>query len=135
VSGTHAWHDTTLTAFSQGLHGERTPAVENAAKMCADGEDEAVNLLHRRADRDELVAEEHAARVGHDGHDGERDAGGYEAIFDRGGGTLVGKKRPEQNHRQLLFIRSNVGSRRYQTGKVIDEAFARVKRQVRPTLP
>ncbi|NYG49602.1 hypothetical protein GGD67_007101 [Bradyrhizobium sp. IAR9] len=33
-----ARYDTALTASSNGLDGERTPAVENPAKMCADGE-------------------------------------------------------------------------------------------------
>ena len=82
--------------------------------------DELRELLRRRADRVELVAEENAAGVSYDGHDGKGDASGDQAILDRGGGFLIGKKRPEQNHRQLLMIRSNVGARRYQTGKVID---------------
>jgi hypothetical protein len=33
-----ARYDTTLTASSNGLDGERTPTVEGPAKMCADGE-------------------------------------------------------------------------------------------------
>jgi hypothetical protein len=81
--------------------------------------DEIVELLHGRADRLELVAEEDASRVGHNGDDGERDTGGDQAILDRGGGILIGKKRPEQSHRQLLFVRLNVGSPRYQIGKLI----------------
>jgi hypothetical protein len=85
------------------------------------------DLLRGRADRIELVAEEDAAGVGDDGHDGERNAGGNQAILDRGGSFLIGKKRPEHNHRQLLFIRTNVGTRRYQSSKVIDEALARIK--------
>jgi hypothetical protein len=89
---------------------------------------EMAKLLHGRADRVEFVAEEGIARVGHDGHDGEGDAGGDQAILDRGGTLFIGKKRPEQNHRQLLFIRSNVGARRYQSGKVIGEALARIKK-------
>jgi hypothetical protein len=92
-------------------------------------------LLQRRADGVELVAEEDASRVGHNGHDGECDTGGDQAILDRGGAILIGKKRPEQSHRQLLFIRFNVCSRRYQIGKLIDQALGRIKMQARLTLP
>ncbi|MET4385690.1 hypothetical protein ABIB73_001425 [Bradyrhizobium sp. F1.4.3] len=83
-------------------------------------ESRAGPLLRGRADRGELVAEEDAARVGHNRNDGERDTGGDQAILDRGSAILIGKKRPEQCHRQLLFIRINVGSRRYQSDKLID---------------
>ena len=38
VSSSKARYDTALTASLNGLDGERTPAVENPARMCADGE-------------------------------------------------------------------------------------------------
>jgi hypothetical protein len=90
-------------------------------------ESRAGPLLRGRADRVELVAEEDAAGVGHNRHDGERNAGGDQAILDRGGAILIGKKRPEQSHRQLLFVRFNICSRRYQIGKLIDQVLARIK--------
>ena len=120
------------TVIASAAKQSRIPPRKDSGLLRCARNDEMVEsrvrpLLRGRADRVELVAEEDAARVGHDGHDGERDTGGDQAILDRGGAILIGKKRPEQSHRQLLFIRFNVCSRRYQIGKLIDQAFARIK--------
>jgi hypothetical protein len=66
---------------------------------------QALPLLHGRADRIELVVQERAARVVHDGYDCERDAGGDQTVLNGGGSAFIGKERPEQSHHRLLFIR------------------------------
>jgi hypothetical protein len=89
---------------------EKNASRRSGAVANSDINDETMDgrlcrLLHRRADRVELVVQERASRIVHDRDDRERNAGGNQTILDGGGCIFIGKEGPEQSHHQLLFIR------------------------------
>ena len=67
-------------------------------------------LLQRRVERRELGVER-AAETVHDGDDGQRDAGGDQAVFDGRGAALVLQKSAKQKRQYpLLVLKMDTGT-------------------------